>query len=135
MISAAIVSVLDATAARSSKSQRSSQRSSGLLKKLVSFSNATAAWARHPVPMVAVLIASHAGAAAELTRWGITSPGSAGGRLSAGGTASGMVRAAAGARAARPAAAGGEGMTGAISVQVSAVGRPSGGPSACSAVL
>ena len=69
----------------------------------------------------------------------------AGGRLSAGGTASGSIRAAAGARAGRPAAAAGEGMTGAISVPVTAAsrggrrdrsapwaGRRHQGPSACS---
>ena len=95
----------------------------------------TAAWARHPVPMVAILTAREAASRSRTHPMGHYVPGSAGGRLSAGGTASGMVRAAAGARAARPAAAGGEGMTGAISVPVSAVGRPSGGPSACSAVL
>ena len=95
----------------------------------------TAAWARHPVPMVAILMAGQVASRSRTHPMGHHVSGKRRRAAQCGrnrerhGPGSG--RCAGG----PPAAAGGEGMTGAISVPVSAVGRPSGGPSACSAML
>jgi hypothetical protein len=81
---------------------------------------------RSPPRQPSALVTVRSATRPERSTWAspyTTSRPRAGGRLRAGGTASGRVRAVAGARAGRPAAAAGEGMTGAISVPFTAAPR------------